>query len=107
MKNFDLNKPGLSNKFSKLSNIYYDFRLISQNEIYEFIKENQGMSEPEIIYYIYGYKRYKTYYEKRYAEGFRRALIKYDIQRKPGINKLTGKKAYVYFTKEFMDKIKI
>ncbi len=102
MTNFNLNRPGSTNKFSKYNNTS-NFRLISQNEIYEFIKENPEMSEPEIIYYVYGYKRYNTYYEKRYAEGFRRALKKYDIQRKPGVNKLTGKKAYVYFTKEFME----
>ena len=102
MTNFNLNRPGSTNKFSKYNNTS-NFRLVSQNEIYEFIKENPEMSEPEIIYYVYGYKRHKTYYEERYAEGFRRALEKYDIQRKPGVNKLTGKKAYVYFTKEFMD----
>ena len=64
MKNFNLNRPGSTNKFSKYNNPF-NFRLVSQNEIYEFIKENPEMSEPEIIYYVYGYKRYKTYYEKR------------------------------------------
>ena len=103
MTNFNLNRPGSTNKFSKYNNTF-NFRLVSQEEIYEFIKENPEMSEPEIIYYVYGYKRHNTYYEKRYAEGFRRALRKYNIQRKPGVNKLTGKKAYVYFTKEFMNK---
>lgn len=120
MTNFNLNRPGSTNKFSKISKQTYGYglytkrgdKLVSQKEIYEFIKENPEMSEPEIIYYVYNYIRQKGWngkygYEKRYADGFRRALRKYNIQRKPGVNKLTGKKAYVYFTKEFMDKIKI
>jgi hypothetical protein len=68
-------------------------RMVNQPEIVDFIKNNPGQSENEIMYEVYDYDRNSTWESnKKYADCLRRALHSGKIRREE-----VSKNRFIYF----------
>ena len=68
-------------------------RMVNQPEIIDYIKDNPGKSENQIMYEIYGYDRNSTWESnKKYADCLRRALHSGKIRREE-----VSKNRFVYY----------
>lgn len=68
-------------------------RMVNQPEIIDYIKDNPGESENQIMYEIYGYDRNSTWESnKKYADCLRRALHSGKIRREE-----VSKNRFVYY----------
>jgi hypothetical protein len=68
-------------------------RMVNQPEIVDYIKDNPGESENQIMYEIYGYDRNSTWESnKKYADCLRRALHSGKIRREE-----VSKNRFVYY----------
>jgi hypothetical protein len=68
-------------------------RMVNQPEIIDFIKNNPGQSENEIMERVYGYYRNSTWESnKKYADCLRRALYSGKIRREE-----VSKNRFIYF----------
>jgi hypothetical protein len=71
-------------------------RLVHQEEIVEFLKQNPGHTENDIMYQIYDYNRNTDYASnKKYADCLRRALRSGKISR--ALAQFSDRKRYIYF----------
>jgi len=71
-------------------------RMVNQPEIVNYLKQNPGKTENEIMFEIYGFDRNNTFHSnKKYAECLRRALRKGSIGRVQ--TRTTKGKRYIYF----------
>ena len=68
-------------------------RMVNQPEIVDYIKNNPGQSENQIMYDVYGYDRNSTWESnKKYADCLRRALHSGKIRREE-----VSKNRFIYF----------
>ena len=68
----------------------------SQQQIVDYLKDNPGSNEMQIVSDIWGYRRSKYSYDKKYPALLRRTLKAGKITRTMGYNKVTKRKVYVY-----------
>ena len=74
-------------------------RMVNQPEIVDYITNNPGQTENQIMYFIYGYNRNTSMYSnKKYAECLRRALYKGSIRRENTI--MNNRNTFIYFKTE-------
>lgn len=88
MKKYITVKDWYGNKTTK--------RMVNQPEIVDYIKNNPGKTENQIMEAVYGYRRGESFQNnKKYAECLRRALGKGSITRQCVMN--GNRSTFIYY----------
>ena len=73
-------------------------RMVNQPEIVDYITNNPGQTESQIMFFIYGFSRGGLESNKKYADCLRRALYSGKISRKTV--KINNRNMFIYFKSE-------